>query len=66
VVTGAAAVLGGAILDGLAAAGVGVGLLARRRNRLEALAAKHDGLVLQADVLDGAQLAGARAEVVDR
>ncbi len=66
VVTGASGVLGGAIVDGLAAAGVRVGLLARRRDRLEALAAKHDGLVLEADVLDGAQLERARDAVVER
>jgi len=65
VVTGASGVLGGAIVDGLAAAGLRVGLLARRRDRLEALAAKHDGLVLEADVLDAAQLERARAEVLD-
>jgi NAD(P)-dependent dehydrogenase (short-subunit alcohol dehydrogenase family) len=66
VVTGASGVLGGAIVDGLAAAGVRVGLLARRRDRLEALAAKHDGLVLEADVLDKAQLERARATLLDR
>jgi NAD(P)-dependent dehydrogenase (short-subunit alcohol dehydrogenase family) len=66
VVTGASGTLGGAIVDGLAAGGAHVGLLARRRDRLEALAAKHDGLVLEADVLDRAQLERARAEVLDR
>src|SRR5579862_422247 len=65
VVTGASGVLGGAIVDGLAAAGLRVGLLARRRDRLEALAAKHDGLVLEADVLDAAQLERARVAVLD-
>ncbi len=65
VVTGASGVIGGAIVDGLAAAGLRVGLLARRRDRLEALASKHDGLVLEADVLDAAQLERARAEVLD-
>jgi len=58
-------VLGGAIVDGLVAAGMRVGLLARRRDRLEALAAKHDGLVLEADVLDTAQLERARDAVVE-
>ena len=57
--------LGGAIVDGLVAAGMRVGLLARRRDRLEALAAKHDGLVLEADVLDTAQLERARDAVVE-
>jgi len=66
VVTGASGVLGDAIVDGLAAAGVRVGLLARRRDRLEALAAKHDGLALEADVLDAAQLERARDEVLER
>jgi NAD(P)-dependent dehydrogenase (short-subunit alcohol dehydrogenase family) len=65
VVTGASGVLGGAIVDGLVAAGMRVGLLARRRDRLEALAAKHDGLVLEADVLDTAQLERARDAVVE-
>jgi len=58
-------VLGGAIVDGLVAAGMRVGLLARRRDRLEALAARHDGLVLEADVLDTAQLERARDAVVE-
>jgi NAD(P)-dependent dehydrogenase (short-subunit alcohol dehydrogenase family) len=66
VVTGASGALGAAIVDGLAAAGAHVGLLARRRDRLDALAAKHDGLVLEADVLDHAQLERARAAVLDR
>jgi NAD(P)-dependent dehydrogenase (short-subunit alcohol dehydrogenase family) len=66
VVTGASGVLGGAIVDGLAAAGARVGLLARRRDRLEALAAKHDGLVLEADVLDAAQLERARETLLER
>ncbi|MDE3189576.1 MAG: SDR family oxidoreductase [Acidobacteriota bacterium] len=65
-VTGASGVLGGAIVDGLAAAGARVGLLARRRDRLEALAAKHDGLVLEADVLDAAQLERARDSALER
>jgi NADP-dependent 3-hydroxy acid dehydrogenase YdfG len=38
VVTGASGVLGGAIARGLAVAGARVGLLARRRDRLDALA----------------------------
>ena len=66
VVTGASGALGGAIVDGLADAGAHVGLLARRRDRLEARAAKHHGLVLEADVLDRVQLERARAEVLDR
>ncbi len=64
IVTGASGVLGGAIARGLAAAGARVGLLARRRDRLEALAAELEGaFVLEADVLDRASLEGARAQV---
>jgi NAD(P)-dependent dehydrogenase (short-subunit alcohol dehydrogenase family) len=64
IVTGASGVLGGAIARGLAAAGARVGLLARRRDRLEALAAELDGaFVLEADVLDRASLERARAQL---
>ena len=64
VVTGASGVLGGAIARGLAAAGARVGLLARRRDRLEALAAELDGaFVLEADVLDRTSLEGVRAQL---
>jgi NAD(P)-dependent dehydrogenase (short-subunit alcohol dehydrogenase family) len=57
VVTGASGVLGGAIARGLAAAGAQVGLLARRRDRLEALAAELPGsFVVEADVLDRSAL----------
>jgi NAD(P)-dependent dehydrogenase (short-subunit alcohol dehydrogenase family) len=68
VVTGASGVLGGAIARGLAAAGARVGLLARRRELLEALAQEigESAVVLEADVLDAAQLAHARATVLDR
>jgi NAD(P)-dependent dehydrogenase (short-subunit alcohol dehydrogenase family) len=68
VVTGASGVLGGAIAQGLAAAGARVGLLARRRERLEALAQSlgDAAIVLEADVLDAAQLERARATVLDR
>jgi NAD(P)-dependent dehydrogenase (short-subunit alcohol dehydrogenase family) len=68
VVTGASGVLGGAIAQGLAAAGVRVGLLARRREPLEALAQSlgESAVVLEADVLDAAQLERARATVLDR
>ncbi|HEY5100804.1 MAG TPA: SDR family oxidoreductase [Gaiellaceae bacterium] len=64
IVTGASGVLGGAIARGLAAAGARVGLLARRRDRLEALAAGLEGaFVLEADVLDRASLERARAQL---
>lgn len=60
VVTGATGVLGGAIARGLAAAGATVAVLARRRDRLEALAAELGGVALEADVLDEEALAAAR------
>jgi NAD(P)-dependent dehydrogenase (short-subunit alcohol dehydrogenase family) len=64
VVTGASGVLGGAIARALAAAGARVGLLARRRERLDALAGELDGaFVLEADVLDRASLAGVRVQL---
>jgi NAD(P)-dependent dehydrogenase (short-subunit alcohol dehydrogenase family) len=64
VVTGASGVLGGAIARGLAAAGAQVGLLARRRDRLEALAGELPGaFVLEADVLDRAALERAREQL---
>jgi NAD(P)-dependent dehydrogenase (short-subunit alcohol dehydrogenase family) len=68
VVTGASGVLGGAIVQGLAAAGARVGLLARRREPLEELAGSlgDSAVVLEADVLDAAQLERARATVLDR
>ena len=68
VVTGASGVLGGAIAQGLAAAGARVGLLARRRSPLEALAESlgDRAIVLEADVLDVAQLERARTTVLDR
>jgi len=68
VVTGASGVLGGAIARDLAAAGARVGLLARRRDRLDALAQSlgESAIVLEADVLDTAQLEQARSKVLDR
>jgi NAD(P)-dependent dehydrogenase (short-subunit alcohol dehydrogenase family) len=64
VVTGASGVLGGAIARGLAAAGAQVGLLARRRERLETLAAElPSAFVLEADVLDRAALEQAREQL---
>jgi NAD(P)-dependent dehydrogenase (short-subunit alcohol dehydrogenase family) len=64
VVTGASGVLGGAIARGLAAAGAQVGLLARRRDRLENLAAELPGVfVLEADVLDRAALQRAQEQL---
>jgi NAD(P)-dependent dehydrogenase (short-subunit alcohol dehydrogenase family) len=71
VVTGATGVLGGAIARGLAAAGASVGVLARRRDRIDALVAElerrgSEALGLEADVLDAAQLARARDAVLER
>jgi NAD(P)-dependent dehydrogenase (short-subunit alcohol dehydrogenase family) len=68
VVTGASGVLGGAIARGLAGAGARVGLLARRRDRLEEAARSlgDSAAVLEADVLDGAQLEHVRTTVLDR
>jgi NAD(P)-dependent dehydrogenase (short-subunit alcohol dehydrogenase family) len=63
VVTGASGVLGGAIARGLAAAGAQVALLARRRDRLEALAAELGGIALAADVLDRGRLEEARGRL---
>ena len=68
VVTGASGALGGAMARGLAHAGARVGLLARRRERVEALAEEigADALPLVADVLEREQLEAARAELLDR
>lgn len=68
VVTGASGVLGGAMARGLVAAGARVGLLARRRDKLDDLAADlgDSAVVLQADVLDAAQLEQARDVVLER
>ena len=68
VVTGASGALGGAIARGLASAGARVGLLERRRAPLEALAQTLDAAatVLEADVLDTAQLEHARTAMLER
>jgi len=68
VVTGASGALGGAIARGLAAAGARVGLLARRPDRLEEIAASigESAIVLEADVLDAAQLERSRATLLAR
>jgi NAD(P)-dependent dehydrogenase (short-subunit alcohol dehydrogenase family) len=69
VVTGGYGVLGGAMADGLAAAGVHVAVLGRRREQAEGKAEEFrrgggEALALVADVLDEAQLAAARDELV--
>ncbi len=68
VVTGASGALGGAIARGLASAGARVGLLARRRAPLEELAQTLDAAatVLEADVLDAAQLEHSRTAMLER
>jgi NAD(P)-dependent dehydrogenase (short-subunit alcohol dehydrogenase family) len=68
VVTGASGVLGSAIARELAGAGAQVGLLARRRERLEELAASlgDSAVALEADVLDAGQLEHARSTVLAR
>ena len=71
VVTGGTGVLGGALVRGLAAAGAKVGVLGRRTVKAdevveEVRAAGGDALALTADVLDRAQLEGARAQLLER
>lgn len=71
VVTGASGVLGGAMARGLARAGARVGVLARRRDRVEGLAqeieaAGGEALPLVADVLDRERLEAARAALLER
>ena len=67
--TGGYGVLGGTIASGLAAAGVKVAILGRRRDAAEAHAARiraagGEAMVLVADALDEPQLRAARDEVV--
>ena len=69
VVTGGYGVLGGAMADGLAAAGVRVAVLGRRREPAEGKAEEirrggGEAVALVADVLDEAGLAAARDELV--
>lgn len=69
-VTGGTGVLGGALARGLAAAGAKVGILGRRTEKAEAVAAEirrtgGDALPLTADVQNRAQLEAARAQVTE-
>jgi len=70
VVTGGYGVLGASLASGLAAAGVRVAILGRRRDNAEAQAAAireagGDAIVLIADVLDEPQLRAARDEALE-
>ena len=69
VVTGGCGTIGGALASGLAAAGAAVAILDRRRDAAEAKADEirqggGDALALAADVLEDAQVARARDEVL--
>ena len=66
VVTGASSGIGEAVARRLAADGASVALLARRRERVEAVAAECGGLAVVADVADHAALTRAAEEVRDR
>ncbi len=71
IVTGGTGVLGGAMARGLARAGARVGILGRRRERAEAVAAEIEqtgghALALPADVLQKEQLQAARELVLER
>jgi NAD(P)-dependent dehydrogenase (short-subunit alcohol dehydrogenase family) len=57
-VTGASSGLGAAVARALAGAGARVAVTARRRDRLEALAAEIGGLPMACDLLDAAQVDG--------
>jgi len=66
VVTGASSGLGAALARTLAGAGASVALVARRRDRLDALAADIGGLAVAGDLLDDAALDAVVPEVVER
>ncbi len=71
IVTGATGVLGGAIAHGLARAGALIGILGRRRDRAEQVAAEiiaagGDAMALPADVLLRSELEQARAAALAR
>ena len=66
IVTGASSGLGAAIARTLADAGASVAVVARRRDRLDALAAEIGGVALAADLLDDAGRDAVVPEVVER
>ena len=65
VVSGASSGLGAGVARTLASAGAKVGLVARRRDRLEALAAELGGHPVACDLLDVARAGDAVAEIAD-
>jgi len=65
VVTGASAGLGAGLAEALASVGARVALVARRADRLGALADKIDGLAVACDLLDPDRLAAVVPAVVD-
>jgi NAD(P)-dependent dehydrogenase (short-subunit alcohol dehydrogenase family) len=66
IVTGASSGLGAALARTLASAGARVALVARRVDRLEALAKEIDGVALACDLLDSAALDRVVPQAVDR
>jgi NAD(P)-dependent dehydrogenase (short-subunit alcohol dehydrogenase family) len=66
IVTGGSSGLGAAVARTLAGAGASVALVARRRDRLDALAAEIGGVAVEADLLDDAAVDVVVPEVVER